>query len=58
MHNVWLQKFRKRKACLYVVTSDDYAQAFKQSTLYSYFKQGGRPSQWLDKSELLWCKTT
>jgi hypothetical protein len=58
MHNVWLQQFRKRKACLYVVTLDDYVQAFKQSTLYYHFMQGGRLGQGLDKSELLLHKTT
>jgi hypothetical protein len=31
----------ERGACLYVATLDDYVQAFKQSTLYFYFKQGG-----------------
>ncbi len=56
--NVWLQQSGKRGACLYVVTFDDYIQAFKQSTLYFHFKQGGWPSQGLDKSELLLCKTT
>jgi hypothetical protein len=38
---------------LYVVTSDDYVQAFKQLTLYSHFKQGGRPCQGLDDELLL-----
>jgi hypothetical protein len=34
VHNVWLQQFGKRGACLYVVILDDYVQAFKQSTIY------------------------
>jgi len=38
VHNVWLQQSRKRGACLYVVTLDDYVQIFIQSTLYSHFK--------------------
>jgi hypothetical protein len=37
---------------------DDYVRAFKQSTLYFYFKQGGRLDQGFDKSELLLQKTT
>jgi hypothetical protein len=37
MYNVWFQQFAKRGACLYVVTSNDYVRAFKQSTLYSQF---------------------
>jgi hypothetical protein len=41
MHNVWFQHSGKRGAYLYVVTSDDYVQAFKQSILYFHFKQGG-----------------
>jgi hypothetical protein len=53
MHNVWLQQFGKRGTCLYVVTLNDYVQAFKQLTLYSHFKQGGRLGQGPDKNELL-----
>ncbi len=58
MHNVWLQQFGKRGACLYVVTLDDYVQVFKQLTLYYHFKQGGRLGQGLDKSELLLRRAT
>jgi len=29
VHNVWLQQFSKRGAYLYVMTLDDYVQAFK-----------------------------
>jgi hypothetical protein len=58
VHNVWLQHSRKRGACLDVATSDDYVQAFKQLTLYSHFKQGGRPGQRHDKSELLLHRAT
>jgi hypothetical protein len=58
VHNVWLQQFNKRGACLYVATSDDYVRTFKQSTLYFHFKQGGQPGQGPNKNQLLLCKTT
>jgi len=48
----------KGEHALYLVTSNDYVQAFKQSTLYSHFKQGGQLHQGLDKSELLLHKAT
>jgi hypothetical protein len=43
---------------LYVATLNDYVQAFKQSTLYSHFKQGGGLGQGPDKNELLLHKAT
>jgi hypothetical protein len=58
MHNVWLQHFGKRGACLYVVTLDDYVRAFIQSTLYYHFKQGGQLGQGFSKNELLLCRAT
>jgi hypothetical protein len=58
MHNVWLQQSRKKGVCLYVVTFNDYVQAFKQLTLYYHFKQHGRLGQGIEKSELLLHITT
>jgi hypothetical protein len=43
---------------LYVATSNDYVQPFKQSTLYFHFKLGGHLGQGPNKSELLLHKTT
>ncbi len=43
---------------MYVATSDDYVQAFKRSTLYFHFKQGGQLGKVLDKSELFLHKVT
>ncbi len=58
MHNVWLQQSRKRGTCLYIATSNEYVWAFKQSTLYSHFKQGGQLGQGHNKSELFLHRTT
>jgi len=35
----WLQQLRKRGACLYVATFDNYVQAFNHMTLYYQFKK-------------------
>jgi hypothetical protein len=53
MHNIWLQQLRKRNTCLYITTSDDYILAFKQSTLYKQYLQGGPSSHGRDRNELL-----
>jgi hypothetical protein len=58
VHNVWFQQSGKRGACLYIVTSNDYVWAFKQTTLYYHFKKGGPWSQGLIRSELLFHKAT
>jgi hypothetical protein len=58
MHIIWLQQRRKRGACLYVATSNDYVWAFKQSTLYFHLKQGGQLSQGHDKIELFLRRVT
>jgi hypothetical protein len=44
---------RKCDICLYIATFDDYVHAFKQSTLYKQYLQGGPTSHGLDKNELL-----
>jgi len=38
IHNIWLQQSRKRGACLYVATSNDYFSSFRQlhCTILSY----------------------
>jgi hypothetical protein len=54
--NIWFHEFGKRGACLYVATSDDYMQAFKQSTLYSAFLRSGRSRISSTKDELQLCK--
>ncbi len=36
------------------MTSDDYIYAFKQSTLYKQYLQGGPPGHGLNRNELLW----
>jgi hypothetical protein len=43
---------------LYVATLDDDVRTFKRSTLYFHFKQGGQPSQRLDKNELFLHRVT
>ncbi len=53
VHNLWLQQLGKRSIHLYNVTSYDYIYAFKQSTLYKQYLQGGQPSHGLDRNELL-----
>ena len=41
MNNIWHQQSRKKGVYLYIATSYDYVQAFKQTTLYYHFKKGG-----------------
>ncbi len=43
---------------MYVENFDDYVQAFKQTTLYYYFKKGGPSCQGLDRSEFFLHKVT
>jgi hypothetical protein len=43
---------------LYVATFDDYVQAFKQTTLYYYFKKGGPSCQGPDRNELFMHKVS
>ncbi len=50
IHKIQLQQFGKRCICLFV-TSNDYVQAFKQSSLYYAFLQGGASWTNLDKNE-------
>jgi hypothetical protein len=42
----------KRSACLYATNSNDYVQAFRQSTLYSAFLHGGRSRISSNRDEL------
>jgi hypothetical protein len=52
IHNIWLQQSRKRGACLYVATPNDYICSFRQLTLYYSFLHGGRLRTNLYRDEL------
>jgi hypothetical protein len=52
IHNIWLQQSRKRGACLYVATLDDYICSFQQLTLYYSFLHGGHLGTSLYRDEL------
>ncbi len=41
VHDIWLQRSRNHDTCLYTLMSYDYVRAFKQSTLYGQYLQGG-----------------
>ncbi len=56
MHNIWLEQSRKRYTCLYTMMSNDYVHAFKQSTLYRQYLQGGPLGHNLDRNELFFRK--
>jgi hypothetical protein len=58
IHNIWLQQYGKRGACLYVATLDDYVQTFKQSALCYVFLHGSHYKIRLDRDELWLCKTS
>jgi hypothetical protein len=53
VHNIWLQKLRKCSTSFYTVICNDYVWAFKQSTLYQHYLQGGPFEHGLDRNELL-----
>jgi hypothetical protein len=52
IHNILLQKYGKRGACLSIATLDDYVQAFKQLTFYYAFLHGGRSRISSNRDEL------
>ncbi len=37
IRNIWLQQFENRGTCLFVTTSNNYVQTFKESSLYYFF---------------------
>ncbi len=56
IHSIWLQQSRKRDACLYTTTFDDYVQVFKQSSLCMEYLKGGQLRQGPNRNELYLCK--
>jgi hypothetical protein len=55
VHNIWWQQFGNRGTCLFATTFDDYMQAFRQSSLYYAFLQGGAFGTGPNKNELRLC---
>ncbi len=58
IHNIWLKQYGNKGTCLFAATPDDYVQAFKQSSLYYAFLQGGAFGVGLDKNELHLCRAS
>ncbi len=56
IRNNWLQQSGERGTCLFVATSNDYVQTFRQFSLYYAFLQGGVFGTGPDKNELHLCK--
>jgi hypothetical protein len=53
VHNILLQQSGKHDTCLYIVMFDYYICAFKQSTFYRQYLQGGPSNHGSDRNELL-----
>jgi hypothetical protein len=56
VHNIMLKELRKCSTSLYIMICDDYVRAFKQSTLYQHYLQGGPFRHGLDRNESLLTK--
>jgi len=52
IHNIWLQRSKKRGAYLYVMMLNDYMQTFKQFALFYVFLHGGHFRIGMDMDEL------
>ncbi len=52
VHNIQLQQSSNKGICLFGATFDNYMHAFKQSSLYYAFLQGGAFGTSRDKNEL------
>ncbi len=54
-HNIWLQQYGKSVECFFVVISNDYVRALRQSAFYRVYLDGGRCGKGFDRDELrLW----